>query len=235
MRLDKFIKDIGGASALFDNTLTYPAPYDTMGVMIASKAVRDFGGLKVMSYIESSTTSDLKQLIYEEITLNDYFISALNKMLGALSIDAEDPDKVERRTYGEDVNTEEYGQAVNTTQLGARSSTDTLGATDGTTTDTDTSYASSVGKQTTTSRTQTNQVTNGHSSTASIDTMTAGAHTDTKRHCQHIDTIEHFNNVGEDDAPDYIAKWLAVKNAPVLISFEKIIIDALTMPYYEEE
>lgn len=235
MRLDKFISDLpNGASSLYNELLTYPAPFDTLGIMIAKKAVRDFGGLKVLGYVEKMSLADVQELIYEDLTLNSYEIDALNKIMAALALDDESAGYIERRTYGEAVNTDEYGAATITSNIGARSTTSTIGATDGTTTNTDTSYASTTGKTTTTSRTQTNQATNGSSSTAAQDSTTSGAHTDTKRKYEHEDLIERFDNIGEGEAPDYAAKWLAIKNAPVLVSFEKLIVDALCMPYYEE-
>lgn len=235
MRLDKFISDLpNGASSLYNELLSYPAPFDTLGIMIAKKAARDFGGLKVLGYVEAMSLADVQELIYEDLTLNSYEIDALNKIMAALELDDESAGYIERRTYGEAVNTDEYGAATITSNIGARSTTSTIGATDGTTTNTDTSYASTTGKTTTTSRTQTNQATNGSSSTAAQDSTTSGAHTDTKRKYEHEDLIERFDNIGEGDAPDYAAKWLAIKNAPVLVSFEKLIVDALCMPYYEE-
>ena len=238
MRLDKFIKTLpDGVASLFDFTaFQYPEPFDTddAAEMLARKAVRDFGGLKVMPYVLGMSLEDLQQLVYDELILNNYQIDALNKIMAALAVDDESAGYIERRTYGEAVNTDEYGAATNTNQIGARSSTDTLGATDGTTTNTDTSYESTTGKQTTTSRVQTNQITNGSSSTAATDSTTFGAHTDTRRKYEHEDLIERFENIGESEAPDFVAKWLAIKNAPVLVSYEKLIVDALTMPYYEE-
>lgn len=235
MRLDKFIKTLpNGAASLFDSEKEYPAPFDELGVKIAQKAIRDFGGLKIMQYVEDLSLANLQELIHDELVLNSYQIDALNKIMASLEVDSETPDKIEVKTYGEAVNTDEYGQTQITSNIGARSSTDTLGATDGTTSETGTSYESVVGKATTTSRTQTQQVTNGTSSQAAIDSTTGAAHTDTKRKYEHSDTIEHFNNVGEDDAPDYVAKWLAMLKAPVLVTFEKMIVDALAMPYYEE-
>ena len=237
MRFDKFVESLPyGVTSLFNyDLLQYPAPYDELGIYIAKKAVRDFGGLKVLPYIETMSIGNLVDTIWEDLTLNSYEIDALNKIMSSLTINDDNAGFVERRTYGEAVNTDEYGAATNTNQIGARSSTDTLGATDGTTTNTDTSYESTTGKQTTTSRVQTNQIINGSSSTAATDTTTMGAHTDTKRKYEHEDLIERFENIGESEAPDYIAKWLKVKNAPVLVSFEKLIVDALCMPYYEED
>lgn len=236
MRLDKYVATLPeGASSLFDNEKEYPAPFDELGVKIAQKAMRDFGGLKIMPYVEDISLADLQELIYDELLLNKYQIDALNKIMASLEVDADTPDKIEVRTYGTVANTKEYGQATITNNIGARSSTDTLGSTDGTTSETGTSYESVVGKATTTSRTQTQQVTNGTASTAAVDSTVSAAHTDTERKLEHTDTIEHYNNVGEDDAPDYIAKWTALLQAPILVSYEKLIVDALTMPYYEEE
>ena len=236
MRLDKFIKTLpDGVSSLFNSALTYPEPFDNMAELITRKAVRDFGGLKIMPYIKDMELSDLQELIWDELTLNTFQLAALNKIMDSLTVDAETPDKIEVRTYGTAANTKEYGQETVTNNIGARSSTDTLGATDGTTSETGTSYESVVGKATTTSRTQTQQVTNGTTSTAAVDSTVSAAHTDTERKLEHTDTIEHYNNVGEDDAPDYIAKWSALLHAPILVSYEKLIVDALTMPYYEED
>ena len=239
MRLDEFIKELpSGAASLFEyDLLEYPAPFDDpeAGIMIAKKAVRDFGGLKVLPYVERMSIGDLIDLIWEELTLNKYELEALNKIMGALELDDESAGFIERRTYGEASDTTEYGAATITNNIGARSSTDTMGATDGTTTNTDTSYESTTGKQTTTSRTQTNQIVNGSTSLAAQDSTTSGAHTDTKRKYEHEDTIERFENIGEGEAPDYVAKWLAIKNAPVLVSYERLIVNALTMPYYEED
>lgn len=236
MRLDKFVENLPhGVASLFNyDLLQYPAPYDELGLYIAKKAVRDFGGLKVLPYIETMSIGNLIDTIWEDLTLNSYEIDALNKIMASLTLDDESAGYIERRTYGESVNTDEYGAATITSNIGARSNTNTMGATDGTTTNTDTSYASTTGKTTTTSRTTTNQVINGSSSTAAQDSTTSGAHTDTKRKYEHEDLIERFDNIGEGEAPDYAAKWLAIKNAPVLVSFEKLIVDALTMPYYEE-
>lgn len=237
MRFDKYIENLpNGAASLFNfNFYQYPAPFDTLGIKIAKKAARDFGALKIMPVNNQLELSDLQELIYDEILLNDYELKAFNKIMNALELDDENAGYVERRTYGEAINTDEYGAATNTNQIGARSSTDTLGATDGTTTNTDTSYESTTGKQTTTSRVQTNQITNGSSMAAATDTTTMGAHTDTKRKYEHKDLIERFDNISESEAPDYIAKWLKIKNAPVMVAIEKIIVDALCMPYYEED
>lgn len=237
MRFDKYIENLpSGAASLFNfEAYEYPAPFDSLGIKIAKKAARDFGALKIMPFTHRLELSDLQELIYDEILLNDYEIKAFNKMMDALELDDENAGFIERRTYGEAVNTDEYGAATNTNQIGARSSTDTLGATDGTTTNTDTSYESTTGKQTTTSRVQTNQIINGSSSTAATDSTTMGAHTDTKRKFEHEDLVERFENIGESEAPDYIAKWLKIKNAPVMVAIEKIIVDALCMPYYEED
>ncbi len=236
MRFDKYIENLqNGAASLFNfETYQYPAPFDTLGVKIAKKAARDFGALKIMPFTHRLALSDLQELIYDEILLNDYDLKAFNKIMSALELDEENAGYIERRTYGEAVNTDEYGAATNTNQIGARSTTDTLGATDGTTTNTDTSYESTTGKQTTTSRVQTNQIINGSSSTAATDSTTMGAHTDTKRKFEHNDLVERFENIGESEAPEYIAKWLKIKNAPVMVAIEKIIVDALCMPYYEE-
>lgn len=237
MRFDKYIENLpNGAASLFNfNLYQYPSPFDSLGIKIAKKAARDFGALKIMPANNQLELNDLQELIYDEIMLHDYEIKAFNKIMDALELDDENAGFMERRTYGEVVNTDEYGAATNTNQIGARSSTDTLGATDGTTTNTDTSYESTTGKQTTTSRVQTNQIINGSSSTAATDSTTMGAHTDTKRKYEHEDLIERFENIGESEAPDYIAKWLKIKNAPVMVAIEKIIVDALCMPYYEED
>lgn len=239
MRLDKFIKRLSdGVASLFNFTAyEYPEPFNTEdgAKMIARKAVRDFGALKIMPNVIEMDLEELQELIHDELLLNQYEIDAFNKIMAAMAVDAESADYIERRTYGEAVNTDEYGAATNTNQIGARSSTDTLGATDGTTTNTDTSYESTTGKQTTTSRVQTNQIINGSSSTAATDSTTMGAHTDTKRKFEHEDLVERFDNIGESEAPDYIAKWLKIKNAPVMVAIEKIIVDALCMPYYEED
>lgn len=237
MRFDKFVESLPyGVTSLFNyDLLQYPAPFDELGIYIAKKAVRDFGGLKVISYIENMSIGNLVDTVWEELTLNSYKIDALNKIMAALDVDTDTADYIERRTYGEAVNTDEYGATSIINNIGARSTTDTLGATDGTTTNTDTAYDTVTGKQTTTSRTQTNQVVNSTGSTAAEDRTSSAAHTDTKRKYEHEDIIERFNNVGKDDAPDYIAKWLDVKNAPVLVSFEKLIVDALCIPYYEED
>ena len=236
MRLDKFIKSLpDGAASLYDDTeYTYPAPFDTNALLITRKAVRDFGGLKVMPYVIDMSLGELQELIYDELTLNKYQLEALNKIMAALDVDDESAGYIERRTYGEASDTTEYGATTLTSNIGARSSTDTLGATDGTTTNTDTSYESTTGKTTNTSRTQTNQIINGTSSTAAQDSTTSAAHTDTKRKYEHEDLIERFENIGESEAPEFVAKWLAIKDAPVLVAYEKLIVDALTMPYYEE-
>ena len=235
MRLDKYVATLpDGAASLFDSEKEYPAPFDELGVKIAQKAMRDFGGLKIMPYVEDLSLADLQELIHDELLLNSYQIDALNKIMASLEVDSDTPDKIEVRTYGEAVNTDEYGQTQITSNIGARSSTDTLGATNGTTTESDTSYETTTGRLTKSVNSTTNIVTNGTSSQAAIDSTTSAAHTDTKRKYEHADTIEHFNNVGEDDAPDYVAKWMAMQGAPVLATFEKMIVDALAMPYYEE-
>lgn len=217
MRLDKYVYKLpNGAADLFNNTYQYPAPFDTDGVMIAKKAVRDFGGLKINPGIEKLPLATVQEFIAEELTLNRFELAALEKMNAALLVDDETPDKTEVRTYG---------QATITNNIGARSTSNNLGATNGTTTNTDTSYETVVGKTTTTSNTTTNAVSNSTSMAAATDSTTSGTHTD---------RIEHFNNVGEDDAPDYIAKWAKLVKSPVLISYEKMIVDALTVPYYEE-
>jgi len=237
MRFDKYIENLpNGAASLFNfNLYQYPAPFDSLGIKIAKKAARDFGALKMMPFTNELELSDLQELIYDEILLNDYEIKAFNKIMNALELDDENAGFVERRTYGEAVSDTEFGAATVTNNIGARSSTDTLGATDGTTTNTDTSYESTTGKQTTTSRVQTNQIQNGSTSTAAVDSTVAAAHTDTDTKYEHEDLIERFENIGESEAPDYIAKWLKIKNAPVMVAIEKIIVDALCMPYYEED
>lgn len=239
MRLDKFIKTLSdGVATLFDFTIyEYPEPFNTEdgAKMIVRKAVRDFGALKVMPYVIDMDDEDLQELIHDELLINKYQLDAFNKIMAAMAVDAESADYIERRTYGEAVSDTAYGSATVTNNIGARTSTDTMGATDGTTTNTDTSYESTTGKQTTTSRVQTNQIQNSSNSTAAVDSTVANAHTDTDTKYEHEDLVERFDNVGEGEAPDYIAKWLKIKNAPVMVAIEKIIVDAICMPYYEED
>lgn len=237
MRFDKYIEKLpNGAASLFNfEVYHYPAPFDTLGIKIAKKAARDFGALKIMPFANDLELSDLQELINDEILLNDYELKAFIKIMNALELDDENAGFVERRTYGEAVTDTEFGAATVTNNIGARSSTDTLGATDGTTTNTDTSYESTTGKQTTTSRVQTNQIQNGSTSMAAVDSTVSATHTDTDTKYEHEDLIERFENIGESEAPDYIAKWLKIKNAPVMVAIEKIIVDALCMPYYEED
>lgn len=235
MRLEDFIKTLpNGAASLFNSVVDYPAPFNTMGVSIAKKAVFDFGGLKVLPDVATYSVSELQAHIALMLSLSEYEIKAYNKIMNALDLDDENAGFIERRTYGEDVKDIEYGASTITNNIGARSSTDTMGATDGTTTNTDTSYDTVTGKQTTTSRTTTNQITNGTSSTAAVDSTVSATHTDTDTRYEHEDLIERFENIGESEAPDYIAKWLKIKNAPVMVALEKIIVDALCIPYYEE-
>lgn len=239
MRFDEFIKTLSdGVASLFDfTTYEYPEPFNTEdgAKMIARKAVRDFGALKVMPYVIDMDDEELQELIHDELLLRQYEIDAFNKIMAAMAVDAESADYIERRTYGEAVSDTAYGSATVTNNIGARSSTDTMGATDGTTTNTDTSYESTTGKQTTTSRVQTNQIQNSSNSTAAVDSTVAAAHTDTDTKYEHEDLVERFDTVGEGEAPDYITKWLTIKNAPVMVAIEKIIVDALCMPYYEED
>lgn len=166
--------------------------------------------------------------------MSQYQIEAYNKILAAMIITADDPDYKEIRTYGEDESTMAFGQNTVTSNVGARSNTDIMGATDGTTTNTDTSYESTTGKQTTTAHTITAAINNQSNSSATIDSTVTAAHTNTNTRGEHVDTVERFHNVGEDDAPEYVKKWLAVKNTSIIVVLEKIIVDALTIPYYED-
>lgn len=235
MRLDAFIKTLpDGAASLFDASKEYPAPFDTLGVHIAAKAVRDFGGLTMYHGIKELTLTELQGVIWEELCLSQYQIEAYNKILDAMAITADDPDYKEIRTYGKDESSLTHGQNTVTSNVGARSSADVMGATDGTTTNTDTSYETTTGKQTTTAHTITAAINNTSSSAAATDSTVTAEHTDVTTRSEHEDIIERFHNVGEDAAPDYIKKWLAIKNTSIIVVLEKIIVDALTIPYYED-
>lgn len=237
MRLDRFIRDRleHGVYDLFNYTqYTYPAPFDTLGVMIARKAARDFGALRVSADVALMPLEELQAVIYEDLYLNTYQINALNKILEASQADDTTPDKTEVRTYGEDKNTLSYGSTTVTNNVGARSSSDVTGATDGTTTNTNTSYESVTGKVTTTEHSTTQASTNTTSSAAATDSTATSAHTDNTTRAARTDMVETFGGVGLSEAPDYIRRWLAIQNAPVLATLEMLLIESLTIPYYED-
>ena len=246
-------------SALFNNELTYPAPFDVADTRswALDSAITYYGGMAM----DENIIDGIDIHLYCGIMAHQAELANLERIMEAYSVDGDAPDFVEERTYGQDVTQNAYGQDVTqsaygqdstTTNIGARSTTENLGATSGTQTNTGTAYDTVTGKETTKQTTATQAVQNGTSQAAASDSTTRSAHTDTSTRnartdtstrnartdtstrSQHKDTIERYNYMDEMDSADFIAKSMPYMNKAVCMMLAKIIVDVICIPYYPE-
>ena len=219
----------------FDNeSYEYPEPIEDETLQnIIIKAVKiHYGGLKMRDDVVEDN-EELKDSVYTMIWDNEDIVTSVSKIFEFLALTPDDPSKVIEKVYGQRLKTDQYGATQLTTQIGARSSTDTLGATHEAIQNTGTSYASTTGKNTTGTVTDTNAITNGSSSTAATDTQSTLQHSDTHTDTTWTDTESIFDNVSEDNAADIIPKWKALLKYPIMRAIEKIIVEAVAIPYFE--
>lgn len=222
-------------SDLFDTSkYNYPAPFDTAAfqVMITQNLKIHFGGLKMREDC-AEDKDELQLSIYTIIMDNDETIKAVNKIMSFLSLTPDDPSRTIVREYGEKERTDVFGETELTTDYGERSTTDNLGATHGTSQNTGTSYASATGKNTTGTEDNTDAVENSTTTDAVTDTQSTIEHTDTHTDATYTDTESIYNNVSEDNAADIILKYYKVARLPIMRALERILVDAIALPYYE--
>lgn len=219
----------------FDNaTYVYPSPFDSTSFqrMLIQNVKIHYGGLKMRTDCVEDP-EELKLSIYTIILDNEETIKAVDKIIAFLDLGADDPSRVVVREYGEKEKTDVYGATELTTEIGERTSTDNLGATKTTNQNTGTSYASTTGKNTTGSEENTDAIENSTTTDAATDTQSTIEHTDTHTDAETSDTELTYNNVSEDNAADIILKYYKVARLPIMRALEKIIVDAVAIPYYE--
>lgn len=219
--LREYIKTLeNGVYDLFDaeTIASYPEPFNNIDIatLIASNAVRDYGKLILLKDVEESTLEEVKGFIKNGLLALQFTLAAYNRIMESTTADYEEiPERKEVRKYGE---------KKTTLNIGARSNSQTLGATSGSVTDTSTAYDTLTGKETNKSESQTSAVTNGSTSQEATDVNTETARTD---------TVEYYNNVDADEAPDIVAKWLKIAGAPLMLMYERAFVDILTAPIFD--